>query len=281
MSIDEVRRNYARQVCQTAQVDSQALVDAFARVPREHFLDPGPWQIAQPFNPSEPYRTTPDARVEHLYEDVLVAIDPARQLNNGQPSAHARWIGAAAPKPGESVLHVGCGVGYYTAILAELVGSKGRVVACEVDPGLAARARTCLADWPQVRVLASDASEPLCPHDVIYVNAGATHARPEWLSALAPGGRLLLPLTVHLPMFPQHGVDFVLCAERRGERWPVRVVSPVGIFDCQGARDEDAATQLRRLLTPDAAARLHALVVEPHAKGGECLYHLDGFCLQA
>ena len=34
-------------------------------------------------------------------------------------------IAAAAPQPGEHVVHVGAGVGYYTAILAELVGRYG------------------------------------------------------------------------------------------------------------------------------------------------------------
>jgi hypothetical protein len=47
---------------------------------------------------------------------------------------------AAAPQPGEHVVHVGAGVGYYTAILAELVGVAGRVKAIEFDAELAARA---------------------------------------------------------------------------------------------------------------------------------------------
>ena len=34
-------------------------------------------------------------------------------------------IAAAAPRPGEHVVHVGAGVGYFTAILAELVGATG------------------------------------------------------------------------------------------------------------------------------------------------------------
>lgn len=311
MTLDTLRRSYAEKIRDTAGVRLEALTDAFATVPRERFLDPGPWQIMQPPPPSPApaaaqldammaafgggpppgaprfdlralYQTTPDARVEHLYDDVLVAIDPARQLNNGQPSAHARWMDAAAPRPGEAVLHVGCGTGYFTAILAELVGGTGRVVAVELDPGLAARARACLAPWPQVRVEAGDAGRPDGPFDVIYVNAGATHARKEWLAALAEGGRLLLPLTVHLPMFPpEHGIGFVVCAERRGARWPVRIVSPVGIFDCAGARDPAAEAQLRRFLRPGAAADLHALCSDGHVRGEHCLVHVDGFCLQS
>lgn len=279
MSLEQARRAFAEEIVATSHVKSQALVDAFARVPREFFLGPGPWQIAQPLDPATPYRTTPDANPEHIYRDVVVAIDASRRLNNGQPSALAMWIGAAAPLPGESVLHIGCGVGYYTAILAELVGPGGRVLACDIDAELARRASEHLAAWPQVQVDASDGSDPHGPFDVIFVNAGATHPRPGWLSALAPGGRLALPLTVHVPHFP-HGVGIFLCAERRDSRWPARVVSPVAIYDCAGARDDLAEAELHSLLAPGAVSRLHTLSLEPHPRTPGCVVHVDDFCLQ-
>jgi protein-L-isoaspartate(D-aspartate) O-methyltransferase len=285
MSQGDVRTAFAKQICETAGVQLASLVTAFARVPREHFLSPGPWQIAQPLDPVNPYKTTPDDRPEHIYQDVAIAIDPARQLNNGQPSAHARWMDASAPKPDESALHIGCGLGYYTAILAELVAPSGRVVAFEVDPDLASRARSCLADWPQVRVETGDGGQPQGRYDVVYVNAGATHARKEWLASLSPGGRILLPLTAHLPTFPfAHGVGFVVCAKRTDGLWPARVVSPVGIFDCVGARDERAESQLRKLLRPGAIENLQSgglhVATEAHPQEDKCLVHVDGFCLQ-
>jgi protein-L-isoaspartate(D-aspartate) O-methyltransferase len=278
MDLETIRRKYAEEVCARANVHQEALVEAFARVPRERFLGPGPWLIAQLLNPEVPFRTTPDAQIEHLYQDVAMAIDPVRQVNNGQPSFHARWMDAVAPKPGQSILHVGCGVGYYTAILAELVGPSGRVVAYEIDPDLAARARANLTQWRQVRVEVGDSSEPHGPYDIIYVNAGTTHARQEWLSSLAQEGRLLLPLTVHRPKFPV-GIGFVVCVERHGRYWPVRVVSPVGMYDCAGARDESAESQLHRLLGP--AARIRTMSIERHPQSYPCLVHIDGFCLRA
>ena len=283
MNVEDLRRGFAEVIGATAGVSSRALIDAFAHVPRERFLGPGPWKIAQVHEPGAPYRDTPDARLEHIHGDVAVAIDPARLLNNGQPSALARFIDAAAPGPGDSVLHVGCGVGYYTAILADIVGPTGRVVGCDIDPDLVARARENLAPWPQAQVEVGDGSEPRGPHDAIFVNAGVTHARPEWITALAEGGRLVLPLTVHMPQFPypNHGIGAVIAAERRGTPWPARVVSPVGIYDCAGARDEAAEAQLRTLMVPGAAARLRALSIDPHPRGDACLFHLDGFCLQS
>jgi protein-L-isoaspartate(D-aspartate) O-methyltransferase len=276
-----LRRAYADAIVASAGARLPGLVDAFAVVPRERFLGPPPWRVLSP-DAGIPPRLASEAQVALLYDDVLVAIDPARHLNNGQPSAHALWIDAAAPRAGDSVFHVGCGTGYYSAILAELVGGAGEVLAVDVDGGLVERARANLTAWPQVRVDVGDGSRPHGLHDVIYVSAGATHARPEWLTALAPGGRLVLPLTVHVPALSgEHGVGFVLWAKKTDQRWPARAVSSVGIFDCQGVRDPGAEAELRKLAAPEAFAKIHALGLAPHTHEPGCLVRLPGFCLQA
>jgi protein-L-isoaspartate O-methyltransferase len=59
---------------------SPAVIRAFSRVPRERFLGPGPWRIYQGY--TRQYWTTPDADPQHVYHDVLVAIDETRLLNN-------------------------------------------------------------------------------------------------------------------------------------------------------------------------------------------------------
>jgi len=286
VNADTLRRAYAEQVVLGApRAIIDALIEAFARVPRELFLGPGPWSILRPGLDEEP-TPTPDASIEHVYRDVLVTLDASKHLNNGQPSAHARWILAAAPRPGESLLHIGCGTGYYTAIFAELVGAIGRVVAYDVEPELLARARANLAAWPQAEANLGDASELRGDFDVIYVNAGATHARREWLAAQRPGGRLVIPLTIHTPQFPQSGVGVVVAIEHAGERWPLRVVSPVGIYDCVGARDPDAEAQLGKLLARARAgdrASLTGLAVvrTAHERTPACVLHVDGFCVSA
>jgi protein-L-isoaspartate(D-aspartate) O-methyltransferase len=57
------------------------------------------------------------------------------------------------PQPEEHVVHVGAGVGYYTAILAELVGAAGTVTAIEFDAELAARATANFARMPHVQAV--------------------------------------------------------------------------------------------------------------------------------
>lgn len=276
---EQARWWFSEEIRAVAHLSSEPLVAAFARVPREAFLGPGPWLIARSFELAAPYRTTVDIDPRHLYHDVLVAIDPARQLHNGQPSALARWIEAADIRPGDRVLHVGGGTGYYTAILAELAGATGRVTAYEVDPGLAVRAREALAAWPTVRVEAGDAAAPEGPYDAMFINAGCTHPRLEWLAALAPGGRLVIPLTLHLPNLP-HGVGGMLRAERRDPRWPAHIISQVGMYDCSNARDPGNEAELRKLISLGPTPKIASVLVEPHERGEACLAHLPGFCLQ-
>ena len=134
-----VRRAYAKQVLAIAGVDDPAVEDAFATVRREAFLGPGPWLIER-WGQTLGYIPTSDADPVHLYQDNLVGVVPERRLNNGQPSYHADLIHQAAPRAGEHIVHIGAGVGYYTAILAHLVGSSGRVTGIEFDHELSSRA---------------------------------------------------------------------------------------------------------------------------------------------
>ena len=52
---------------------------------------------------------------------------------------------------GEHVLHLGCGTGCYTAIVARLVGPTGKITAIEIDAGLAEKACATLIPWPQIQ----------------------------------------------------------------------------------------------------------------------------------
>jgi hypothetical protein len=80
-----------------------------------YYLGPGPWRTFQLYGRS--YWTTPDADPSHLYHDVLLAVDEARWLNNGQPSFLAFLIEALEVEAGEHVVHIGSDTGYFTAIL--------------------------------------------------------------------------------------------------------------------------------------------------------------------
>lgn len=211
---------------------------AFAAVKREPFAGPGPWSIMLA---GHGYVKTPDDDPAFIYQDTLVGLDPSRGLNIGQPSWHAVWLDAIDLKEGESVLQIGAGTGYYTAILAQLVGPTGRVHACEIDPGLAARASENLKDLPQVDVQArSGIAEHLPKADAIYVCAGITQPSWTWLDAMRPGARLLFPLQ------PEQGLGGMLLLKRpdRGPIWPAKFVSRARFICCEGPQDADAGRRL-------------------------------------
>jgi protein-L-isoaspartate(D-aspartate) O-methyltransferase len=260
-----------------------SVVEAFAAVPRENFLGPGPWRILSDNRLDQPF-DTPDAAPHWLYHDVLVTIDPARKLNNGLPSFWAHNFDYLDLAPGERVLQVGAGTGYYSALLAEMVGPHGRVIAVEHDSTLAALARANLSDWRQVEVVAGDgrAHDP-GEVDAVVAFAGSTHPAELWLERLADGGRLLMPLT---------GEDwwgFMLRATRHGDTFDAAAIGWVGIFPCAGGRDEEAAKRLKRALQIEYLGRgsagdlpiraLHrgAAAAEDEAK---VWYHAPGFWLE-
>jgi protein-L-isoaspartate(D-aspartate) O-methyltransferase len=231
------RQYYAEELRAVANLQSESLVRAFGKVPREHFLGPGPWQVRSPG--IEGYYATMDADPRRLYHNILVAIDASRQLNNGHPGLLAFLIDSLKLKEKEHVVHVGCGTGYYTAIMAEVVGHQGHVTAIEVDHELADRARSNVSYLPHVQVLEGDGGETdPGPSDAILINAGVTHPRSVWLDSLRPGGRLLLPLTVSEDADGSGGGRFLMVT-RQPRGLTACFTSGVGIFSCVGGRDTE------------------------------------------
>lgn len=239
------RRAYAEDLARLGPVaQTPGLTTAFATVPRERFLGAAPWRIIVPHRGGNEVFNTPDADPAHLYRDVLVTIDAARGINNGQPSLWARAFDRLGLRPGARVLHVAAGTGYYSAILAETVGPTGRVVAVEYEADLAERARANLAPWPQVTLVHGDGRthDPGVDVDCMAVCAGSTHPAPLWLDRLADGGVLVMPLT------GRYGWGFMLRVERRGETFAASSVSGVGIYPCAGGRDAAAEGKLQTAL---------------------------------
>lgn len=269
---DTLRERYAEEFTYMAHLTSAAVIRAFARVPRERYLGPGPWRIFHPY--ARFYWTTPDADPKHLYHDVLVAIDETRLLNNGQPSFLAFLIEALELQKGDHAVHVGCGTGYFTAILAELVGPNGRVTAIEVDADLAARSRGNLADLPNVEVVHGDGGEhDPGPADAVLVNAGATHPRRIWLDLLRPNGKLVLPLT------GLYGTGWVLKVVNRGKGYAAQFISSISIFPCVGARDADTARLLGEAFMSGGWAAVRSLRRDAHQIEPTCWLHSDNLCL--
>jgi len=174
-------------------------------------------------------------------------------------------------------VHLGAGTGYYSAVLAELVGPAGRLVAIELNSELAQRARINLASHSWVEVLQGDGSTIGGPFNAIFINGGATHPRSEWLDGLAPDGRLVLPLTAYMPGMP-FASGFFVRTRRSRDAYSFELISPVAMFDCEGARDEALNAKLVQLFRQGAWKRIHSLRRDTHAAEKSCLLHAAHFC---
>jgi protein-L-isoaspartate(D-aspartate) O-methyltransferase len=292
-NLSGARRRYARKLRHRSHLRNQLLIRAFAEVSREHYLGPGPWKIAA----RGAYRQTPDAHPRHVYRDVLIGIIPERLLNNGQPSALAQWLDALDLKRDQTVVHIGCGTGYYSAIIAHVVGPGGHLTAIEIDDELAPRAKQNLAHLAQVEMIHGDGSSiDVGPADAIFVNAGANFPESLWLDALKPNGRLLFPLITMKPtrlhvlwpdwarnraplFYTAAGAGVMLTITREAAGFSARATSSVGIFPCINSihreTDQSAAIALRR----GDYETIRSIRRDAHQPDDSCWLHNDGACI--
>jgi protein-L-isoaspartate(D-aspartate) O-methyltransferase len=228
---------------------NEPLLRAFASVPRHVFVGDGPWAV------TEAGARTVSTDPALVYQDIGIALGPG--IPTGLPSLHASLLDAAAVPSGARVMQVGAGTGYFTAILAELVGPSGQVRGFEIDAQLAARARRNLAAWPWASVearsgvaAAKSADEPV---DLLYVNAGVQQLPVSWLDALAPGGRLVFPLVA------ASGQGAVYLVRRDDTAFAARFLSRARFVPCIGAQDLTAGARLDEVFRTDAPESVRAL----------------------
>ena len=284
MTLEECRKFYAREVQFAANLATPGLAEAYAKVPREKFLGPGPWQIGSAEGRAMSaagmlqmsYVTVEDPR--DLYHNVVISLDREKDINNGQPSALGRWIDAMALRPGDRAYHLGCGVGYYTAIMAEVVGSGGSVVGLELQPDLAARARENLANYANVTVEAGDGAvfDPgEC--DAMLVNCGVTHPQTIWLDRLREGGRLVVPFT--MAMNATIGQGIMTKIVRSNRTYSAETVTPLAIFSGGSLRDPALEPQMLKGLTTGGLLKLKSVRRDEHKAGEKCVVHGKEVCL--
>jgi ubiquinone/menaquinone biosynthesis C-methylase UbiE len=126
---------------------------------------------------------------------------------------------AAGVRPGQRVLDVGCGTGYFARLLAQAVGPGGLVVGIDPSPEMIAYAarKARRASNCQFRVGTAEALDFPADHFDVVVNSLMMHHLPEDLRVpalremrrvLRPGGTLL----VAEAQVPRHGLGWRLLA---------------------------------------------------------------------
>lgn len=140
---------------------------------------------------------------------------------NSQPTT-VRWmLEWLDPQPGDKVLDVGSGSGWTTALLAHLVGPKGRVYAVELVPELV-RLGAHNAKWAGVKnARFFEAGEvfglpDFAPYNRILVSAAAPEVPNELLQQLQIGGRLVIPVRSSIYVIDKTGREKYESTEHRG-----------------------------------------------------------------
>jgi protein-L-isoaspartate(D-aspartate) O-methyltransferase len=248
-------------------------------VPREEFLGTGPWSIALgDIGIGATYLTTDDADPRHIYHNVSVALNTSRHLVNGQPATLGRWIDELDIQVGDSVFHLGCGSGYYTAVMAEMAGRTGHVVAAEVDSDLSNQARKNLSRYANVTVHTGDGAE-LDPGacNAMLINAGVTHPLPLWLDRLSEKGRMVVPLTV--AMGSSLGKGVVVKITREAGSFAAQVLGFIAIYSCVSARDRQLEPALGMSMGTGALMKMTSVRRDPHPQDDTCIVHRPDVCL--
>ncbi len=137
-------------------------------------------------------------RPELAYEDRSFTHHNTTILS---PSMVAVLLEALQPKPENSVLVVGAGTGYTTAVLAEIAGAK-HVNAVDLSRPLVLEARRNLREtgYSSVFVDCRDGANGLpeyAPFDRILVEAAALNPPDRLLAQLTENGQLVMPVGVH------------------------------------------------------------------------------------
>jgi protein-L-isoaspartate(D-aspartate) O-methyltransferase len=163
-----------------------------------------------------------------------------------------------------------------------MAGPSGRLTAIEFDGDLAARASANLAQLPGAQVLHGDGSvATFDAADVIYVNAGASRPAEAWLDGLREGGRLILPLTTNanFTLAPGRPTGAVFRITRRGDAFDADFVTPIGVFPCEGARDEVSERALAAAFEKGGFERVRQLRRTDEAPDDDCWVRAPGWAL--
>jgi protein-L-isoaspartate(D-aspartate) O-methyltransferase len=171
--LDERRERMVRNLIEGRGIRDSAVLAAMRAVPRHLFVEPHLHNQA--------------------YSDFALPIGLGQTIS--QPWVVARMTELAGIEPHHSVLEVGTGSGYQTAVLSRLARW---VTSLERLPELARQAieRMRALGVDNVKIISYDGSggwKQAAPYDRILVTAGAPVAPQPLLEQLAEGGRLLVP----------------------------------------------------------------------------------------
>jgi len=155
-------------------------------------------------------------RVDFLPKDLedLAELNEALPIGYGQtisqPLVVAFMLEQLEPKEGDKILDIGSGSGWTSALLGEIVGKKGRVIAIDIIPELVEFGKNNVAKYNFiekgiVEFICADGSKGYkkeAPYDGILVSAAVQTEVPRaWKEQLKIGGRIVTPIGSSIWLF--------------------------------------------------------------------------------
>ncbi len=164
------------QLIQQGYLKTQAIIGAFYKIKRQDFL---------------PKDLIPE-------ESINAPLPIGHGQTISQPLTVAFMFELLQPKEGQKILDIGSGSGWTTAMLAEIVGEKGRVYAIERIAELKEFGQNNVSkyNFSNIDFYCQDGSKGLpdkAPFEGIIVAAAAFDIPQELKEQLKIGGRLVIP----------------------------------------------------------------------------------------
>ncbi len=160
-------------------IQSEAVERAFLAVPRHKFLPH--------LSPEEAYENE-NIPTKHSIEGEVIS-------SASHPGVVAEILEELKLSSGQKVLEIGAGTGFNAALIAHLVGDKGRVISLDFDGDIVEQAKANLdnAGVTNVDVYRADGHfgfEALAPYDCIVMSTSSNDIYPSWFGQLKEGGLL-------------------------------------------------------------------------------------------
>ena len=148
------------------------------------------------------------ARYDFMPDDIkqLAEINEAMPIGQGQtisqPLTVAFMFEQLQPKPGDNILDIGSGSGWTTALLAQIVASKGKVTGIEIIPEIKEFGEKNIKKYNFIKkgiaqFICADGSKGYkkeAPFDKILASAAGNQVAKAWKDQLKVGGRIVCPI---------------------------------------------------------------------------------------